>query len=168
VVGDGPDRQALIKLSKRLNIADRVIFLSYVKNPGEILTKADIFVMASHAEPFGLATADAREAGCAIVGTSVGGTPELLDFGKASVLVKPESPERDRSSTRQADVGFRRLEPARKVVRSIIGRPGLLKTTPKCTHRCCPARILHNHHSDPVHSKLQRCAVITYGSCDYP
>ena len=105
MVGDGPDRQALIKLSKRLNIADRVIFLSYVKNPGEILTKADIFVMASHAEPFGLATADAREAGCAIVGTSVGGTPELLDFGKDSVLVKPESPERDRSSTRQADVG---------------------------------------------------------------
>jgi glycosyltransferase involved in cell wall biosynthesis len=93
VVGDGPDRQALIELSKSLNIADQVIFLGYVKNPHEILSKADIFVLASYAEPFGLATAEAREAGCAIVATSVGGTPELLDFGKAGVLVKPESPK---------------------------------------------------------------------------
>jgi len=93
VVGDGPDRQALIDLCKSLSIADRVIFLGYVRNPGEILRKADIFVLASHAEPFGLATAEARAAGCAIVATSVGGTPELLDFGEAGLLVKPETPK---------------------------------------------------------------------------
>jgi glycosyltransferase involved in cell wall biosynthesis len=93
VAGDGPDRQALIELSKKLNLADQVVFLGYVKNPAEILSKADIFVLASYAEPFGLATAEARQAGCAIVATSVGGTPELLDFGKAGVLVRPESPK---------------------------------------------------------------------------
>lgn len=93
VVGDGPDRQALTELSISLGVADRVIFLGYVKNPGEVLSKADIFVLASHAEPFGLATAEAREAGCAIVATSVGGSPELLDFGKAGLLVKPECPK---------------------------------------------------------------------------
>jgi glycosyltransferase involved in cell wall biosynthesis len=93
VAGDGPDRQALIELSKSLGVADRVIFLGYVRNAAEILNKADIFVLASYAEPFGLATAEAREAGCAIVATSVGGTPELLDFGKAGVLVKPGAPD---------------------------------------------------------------------------
>jgi glycosyltransferase involved in cell wall biosynthesis len=92
VAGDGPDKHALIDLSKSLNIADRVIFLGYIKDPGEILSKADIFVLASYAEPCALAIAEAREAGCAIVATSVGGTPELVDFGKAGVLVKPKSP----------------------------------------------------------------------------
>ena len=93
VAGDGPDRQALVKLSEDLDISNQVVFLGYVKNPRELLSKADIFVLASYAEPFGLATAEAREAGCAIVATSVGGTPELLDFGKAGILVKPESPK---------------------------------------------------------------------------
>ena len=93
IVGDGPDRQALVELSKNLHLDTRVIFLGYVKEPREVLNKADIFVLASYAEPFGLATAEARSAGCAIVATEVGGTSELLDFGNAGLLVKPESPK---------------------------------------------------------------------------
>jgi glycosyltransferase involved in cell wall biosynthesis len=93
IVGDGPQREELIALSETLQISGRVVFLGYVRSPGEILSRADIFVLASHAEPFGLATAEARQAGCAIVGTSVGGTPELLDFGKAGLLVSPGSPD---------------------------------------------------------------------------
>jgi glycosyltransferase involved in cell wall biosynthesis len=93
IVGDGPDRQELTELTKTLEMTERVIFLGYVKNPAEILSKADIFVLASYAEPFGLATAEAREAGCAIVATAVGGTPELLDFGKAGTLVAPGAPK---------------------------------------------------------------------------
>jgi glycosyltransferase involved in cell wall biosynthesis len=93
IAGDGPDKQELIELTKSLEMDSRVIFLGYVKNPGEILGKADIFVLASYAEPFGLATAEAREAGCAIVATAVGGTPELLEFGNAGDLVNPGSPK---------------------------------------------------------------------------
>jgi glycosyltransferase involved in cell wall biosynthesis len=93
VAGEGPDRQALTELTRKLGIADRVMFLGYVENPGTILSKADIFVLASYAEPFGLATAEAREAGCAIVATAVGGTPELLDFGEAGILAKPGAPD---------------------------------------------------------------------------
>jgi glycosyltransferase involved in cell wall biosynthesis len=92
VAGDGPDKKALVELANNLEVGDRVIFLGYVRNPLEILNKAEIFVLASHAEPFGLATAEAREAGCAIVATSVGGTPEVLDFGRAGMLVKTSSP----------------------------------------------------------------------------
>jgi glycosyltransferase involved in cell wall biosynthesis len=46
-------------------------------------------VLASHAEPGALVLAEAREAGCAIVATSVGGVPEMLDGGRAGVLVPP-------------------------------------------------------------------------------
>jgi glycosyltransferase involved in cell wall biosynthesis len=93
VVGEGPDKGMLMELSRRLNLEDRVVFLGYVKSPSPILSKAAIFVLASHAEPFGLAIAEAREAGCAIIATSVGGIPELLEFGRAGVLVDPETPK---------------------------------------------------------------------------
>lgn len=93
IVGDGPQRQELLELATTLKLGDRVVFLGYVKHPGEILEKADVFVLASHADPCALVIPEARQAGCAIVATSVGGTPELLDFGKSGLLVKPGSPD---------------------------------------------------------------------------
>jgi glycosyltransferase involved in cell wall biosynthesis len=44
------------------------------------------------AEPFGLAAIEARAAGCAVIATRVGGLPEVLDFGRAGVLVDPGEP----------------------------------------------------------------------------
>jgi glycosyltransferase involved in cell wall biosynthesis len=46
-------------------------------------------VLASHREPFGLVLSEAREAGCAIVASDVGGIPEALDGGQAGILVPP-------------------------------------------------------------------------------
>jgi glycosyltransferase involved in cell wall biosynthesis len=92
IVGSGPDEQRLLELAQKLELSNRVFFLGQIKRPNEIMRKADIFVLASYAEPFGLALAEAREAGCAIVATAVGGIPEVLDFGKAGVLVQPGSP----------------------------------------------------------------------------
>lgn len=48
---------------------------------------------ASYAEPCSLSIAEARDAGCAIVASAVGGTPELLEQGKAGRLVQPGHPE---------------------------------------------------------------------------
>jgi glycosyltransferase involved in cell wall biosynthesis len=47
----------------------------------------DIFVLASHREPFGLVIPEAREAGCAIIASNVDGIPEALDNGQAGLLV---------------------------------------------------------------------------------
>jgi glycosyltransferase involved in cell wall biosynthesis len=93
IVGDGPDRQKLEELASKLDIADKIIFLGQVGHPVEILRQSDIFVLASYADPCCLAIGEAREAGCAIVATEVGGTPELLEFGEAGRLVKPGAPE---------------------------------------------------------------------------
>jgi glycosyltransferase involved in cell wall biosynthesis len=57
------------------------------------LLGSDLFVLASHAEPGALVLPEAREAGCAIVATSVDGIPEMLDNGKAGVLVPPRRPD---------------------------------------------------------------------------
>jgi glycosyltransferase involved in cell wall biosynthesis len=93
VVGDGPDRQKLIELVERLGLTGQVSFLGSVSNPLEVLRQCDIFVLASYADPCCLAITEAREAGCAIIATAVGGTPELLEFGDAGKLVAAGAPE---------------------------------------------------------------------------
>jgi glycosyltransferase involved in cell wall biosynthesis len=56
------------------------------------MLSADVFVLASRRESFGLVLIEAREAGCAIVATNVDGVSEALDGGNAGILVAPRSP----------------------------------------------------------------------------
>jgi glycosyltransferase involved in cell wall biosynthesis len=92
IVGDGPSRLELENLTSASGLEGRVFFLGSVPVPRNILQRSDIFVLASFADPCCLAVAEARDAGCAIVATAVGGTPELLDFGRAGKLVAPGKP----------------------------------------------------------------------------
>ena len=89
IAGEGPSRDDLEAQAKQVGIADRTVFLGFLPGPRPLLEKADIFVLASYADPCSLAVGEARSAGCAIVATNVGGTPEMLDFGRAGRLVKP-------------------------------------------------------------------------------
>ena len=61
-------------------------------DPFPFLLGADIFVLPSHADPAPLVLSEAREAGCAIVATDVDGIPELLEHGKAGILVPVREP----------------------------------------------------------------------------
>ncbi|WP_062223039.1 glycosyltransferase family 4 protein [Aureimonas sp. D3] len=89
IVGDGPDRQALESRAAATGFGERIVFHGSLEDPGRILRGADIFVLASHAEPMGLVNIEARQAGCAIVASDVGGIPEILDGGRAGMLVPP-------------------------------------------------------------------------------
>jgi glycosyltransferase involved in cell wall biosynthesis len=89
IAGEGPDRELLEQQARDTGIASRVIFLGFLPNPHALLKQADIFVLASFADPCSLAIGEARSAGCAIVATEVGGTPEMLEFGRAGRLVQP-------------------------------------------------------------------------------
>lgn len=93
IAGEGPDSEALEEQTRSAGIADRVIFLGYLAAPRPLLEMADIFVLASYADPCSLVIGEARAAGCAIVATAVGGTPEMLEFGKAGRLVAPGMPK---------------------------------------------------------------------------
>ncbi len=94
IVGQGPDEESLKKLAEDLGLSGKVRFLGQLSSPQRILARSDIFVLASYADPCSLAICEARFAGCAIVATAVGGTPELLGHGEAGKLVPPGSPQR--------------------------------------------------------------------------
>ena len=92
LVGDGPHRSAYQALAAEIG-GENIVFCGHSDDPREYLLAADIFVLASHAEPAGLVLSEAREANCAVVATEVGGIPEMLDGGKAGILVPPKRPD---------------------------------------------------------------------------
>lgn len=93
IAGEGPDREALEARVAACGLSDQIVFLGYVEEPEALYSQTDIFVLASYADPGSLTIGEARAAGCAIVATSVGGTPEMLEFGAAGRLVPPGRPD---------------------------------------------------------------------------
>lgn len=93
LVGTGPYQRAYEALAEQTGFGDRIQFCGSQADPRPSLLGSDLFVLASHAEPGPLVLAEAREAGCAIIATSVGGIPEMLDGGKAGVLIPPRRPD---------------------------------------------------------------------------
>lgn len=93
LVGDGPFRSAYEGLASRTGFGERIRFCGSQADPRPYLLGSDLFVLASHAEPGALVLPEAREAGCAIIATSVDGIPEMLDGGKAGILVPPRRPD---------------------------------------------------------------------------
>lgn len=92
VVGWGPERERLESVVADLGLERSVHFLGSTPRPRPLLEQADVFATASLADPCPLTIAEARAAGCAVVGTSVGGIPELLEHGRAGQLVPPADP----------------------------------------------------------------------------
>ena len=92
VVGEGPDEAKLRAQARGLGLSgsgveERVVFTGRTLNPGPLLRGASVFVNMAEAEPFGLVVAEARAAGCAVVATEAGGMPEVVDGGRAGILV---------------------------------------------------------------------------------
>ncbi len=87
IVGDGPYRAEYTKLVGTLDCGSAVTFFGAQDKPFPFLLGADVFVLPSHADPAPLVLSEAREAGCAIVATKVDGIPQLLEQGKAGILV---------------------------------------------------------------------------------
>jgi glycosyltransferase involved in cell wall biosynthesis len=91
LVGNGPDREMFEAQAQSTAVSDRIHFEGFQSEPQRYLLATDIFVLASHREPFGLVISEAREAGCAIIASNVDGIPEALDDGQAGMLVLPSN-----------------------------------------------------------------------------
>jgi glycosyltransferase involved in cell wall biosynthesis len=89
VVGNGPDREKFEEQARGKAGSDRIHFEGFQPEPQRYLLASDIFVLASHRDPSPLVIPEAREAGCAIIATTVDGIPEALDGGQAGLLVPP-------------------------------------------------------------------------------
>jgi|SaaInlStandDraft_3_1057020.scaffolds.fasta_scaffold04930_3 glycosyltransferase involved in cell wall biosynthesis len=77
------------------NISTQVKFLGSLSNRQSLINefnKASIFVFPSHFEGFPVALLEAITMGLACVGTSVGGVPDILNHGKAGIVVSPNAP----------------------------------------------------------------------------
>lgn len=92
LVGGGGEQPCFEQLASRSGVGDRIHFEGFQSDPRSYLASADLFVLASRRESFGLAILEARAAGCPILATSVDGIPELLDQGRCGVLVSPHDP----------------------------------------------------------------------------
>jgi N-acetyl-alpha-D-glucosaminyl L-malate synthase BshA len=79
LIGDGPDRSAAEHLALRLGVADRIHFLGKQDNVNELLPLADLMLMPSEMESFGLAALEAMACSVPTIATRVGGVPELID-----------------------------------------------------------------------------------------
>lgn len=80
-VGDGPERGPAEELSRRLNICDEVRFVGKQEQMEDILAIADLFLLTSDYESFGLAALEAMAAGVPVVSTNAGGIPEIMVQG---------------------------------------------------------------------------------------
>ena len=86
LVGDGPDRSAAEWLAHDLQIQDRVHFLGKLDRVNELLPLADLMVLPSQLESFGLAALEAMACKVPTIATRVGGVPELIEDGKNGLL----------------------------------------------------------------------------------
>ena len=81
LIGDGPDRSVAEWLARRHNLQDRVHFLGKQNNVSELLPLADLMLMPSELESFGLASLEAMACRVPAIATRVGGVPELIEDG---------------------------------------------------------------------------------------
>jgi N-acetyl-alpha-D-glucosaminyl L-malate synthase BshA len=86
LVGDGPDRAAAEDEARRLGVASRVAFLGERTEIEKLLAAADLFLLPSESESFGLAALEAMACGVPVVATRTGGIPELVEDGLSGVL----------------------------------------------------------------------------------
>ena len=77
LVGDGPDRQRIEKIVRELEHCHDVRFLGKLEAVEEVLSVADLFLMPSEKESFGLAALEAMSCEVPVVSTNAGGIPEL-------------------------------------------------------------------------------------------
>jgi len=90
VLGEGPERAALLRLARELGVDARVFLLGRVPDVAAWLGRATMLVHPARWEGFGLGVLEAMLAGLPVVATNVSALPELVVDGETGVLVPPD------------------------------------------------------------------------------
>jgi glycosyltransferase involved in cell wall biosynthesis len=132
LAGDGPLEPELRASVARLGLDDAVAFLGRVALPGPVFERAEVVVVPSFGEGFGLVALEAMERGRPVVASDVGGLPEIVDDGRTGVLV----PSGDADALAEAIVSVAG-DRARAALMGAAGRDRALEefSQERCTDR---------------------------------
>jgi N-acetyl-alpha-D-glucosaminyl L-malate synthase BshA len=86
LVGEGPERLFVQQLTKDLKVKDDVHFLGTQDYIEQVLNCADLFLLPSEQESFGLVALEAHSCGVPVVGSDTGGLPEVVSHGETGFL----------------------------------------------------------------------------------
>ena len=93
MVGDGPERNPAQRLARKLGVADDVRFLGAQETMGELLAMADVLLLPSASESFGLVALEAMSCATPVVASHRGGLPEVVTDGSNGFLHDPDDVE---------------------------------------------------------------------------
>lgn len=86
LIGDGPERRNMETLSRELHLCDHIRFLGKQDAVEDLLSLADLFLLPSKKESFGLAALEAMACQVPVISTDTGGIPEVNIHGKTGYL----------------------------------------------------------------------------------
>ncbi|MGI8640491.1 MAG: N-acetyl-alpha-D-glucosaminyl L-malate synthase BshA [Pyrinomonadaceae bacterium] len=86
MVGDGPERSACNYRAEQLNVKDSIAFVGKQANIADYLGVADVFLLPSELESFGLAALEAEACEVPVIATRIGGIPEVITDGETGFL----------------------------------------------------------------------------------
>ncbi len=88
LVGDGPERSVLEKISRESKFKNNIFFLGSLKSTKEVLNISDLFFLPSSTESFGLSALEAMACSVPVISTQTGGIPEVVIDGESGFLSK--------------------------------------------------------------------------------
>lgn len=87
LVGDGPQLGEARRIARDRGVCEQVKFLGLRNDLPHLLAPVDVFCLASTEESFGLSALEAMASGAAVLGTRVGGVPEVVEHGVSGYLL---------------------------------------------------------------------------------
>jgi N-acetyl-alpha-D-glucosaminyl L-malate synthase BshA len=112
MVGDGPDRGKIEQRCREHGLCDDITFVGSLPLIEEVLTGADVFLLPSETESFGLSALEAMSCAVPVIATNVGGLPEVVVSGETGYLF----PVGDVDAMAEAAVRLLQDEPLRRAM----------------------------------------------------
>ena len=91
LLGDGPERSKFIKLAKKNDIYKKIIWVKYSKNVKDLLNLANVFVLPSRYEGFGMVFLEAMLTSTPIISTNASAIPEVIKHNYNGILIEPNN-----------------------------------------------------------------------------